>query len=158
MVQARKDKNAKEEYTTFMLVNRILAVNFLSTYSNTTTLVNAVFDLISLPEATFNETISGIRDEVNAVIKEEGGWSQRIAYKLPLTDSFLRESMRSNPIGETGLERIVTGENGYTFSNGLHIPKGATVSAPLYGIHHDEDVYRALRPQTMAKEGFRRQH
>lgn len=50
--------------------------------------------------------------------------------------------MRLSLIGETGLEHIITGENGYTFSNELHVPKGPTVAAPLRGIQDDEDVYQ----------------
>jgi len=30
---------------------------------------------------------------------------------------------------------------GITLSDGLRVPNGATITAPLWSIHHDEDVY-----------------
>jgi cytochrome P450 len=32
--------------------------------------------------------------------------------------------------------------NGFTFSDGTHLPVGTTVGAPLYAIHHDECFYQ----------------
>ncbi|KAM0815761.1 putative Ent-kaurene oxidase [Seiridium cardinale] len=58
---ARKDPNSSLEYTPIMLVNRILAFNFLQSYSNTLTLTNSVYDLISLPEDLFNQTVTDLR-------------------------------------------------------------------------------------------------
>ncbi|KAM0815762.1 putative Ent-kaurene oxidase [Seiridium cardinale] len=56
-------------------------------------------------------------------------------------DSFIRESLRANPIGEVGLERTIMSKDGFTFSNGLHVPKGATLAAPMKAIQHDAKNY-----------------
>ncbi|PCH08545.1 Hypothetical protein PENO1_006100 [Penicillium occitanis (nom. inval.)] len=61
---ARKDPNANLEYTTMMIVSRILEFNFLQSYSNTLTTTNAVYDLISLPEEEFDRTITDTRTEL----------------------------------------------------------------------------------------------
>ncbi|KAK9778219.1 putative Ent-kaurene oxidase [Seiridium cardinale] len=108
---ARKDPNSSLEYTPIMLVNRILAFNFLQSYSNTLTLTNSVYDLISLPEDLFNQTVTDLRN------------------------------LRTNPIGEVGLERTIMSKDGFTFSNGLHVPKGATLAAPMKAIQHDAKNY-----------------
>lgn len=52
-------------------------------------------------------------------------------------DSFIRESLRANPIGEAGLERTITSKDGFTFSNGLHVPRGVVLAAPLKAIQQD---------------------
>jgi cytochrome P450 len=128
---ARKDRNQKVEYDPMMLVNRILAFNFLQSYSNTLTMTNAVYDLISLPEGLFEETVADLRAEITESLKHHEWGSQEFADSLDLMDSFIRESLRANPIGEVGLERTIVSKDGFTFSNGLYVPKGATLCAPF---------------------------
>ncbi|KAK9414898.1 putative Ent-kaurene oxidase [Seiridium unicorne] len=142
MKVARKDPNASLEYTPMMLVNRILAFNFLQSYSNTLTLTNSVYDLISLPEDLFSETVADLRKEISTQLKSSTEpWSHEFVEKLEVLDSFIRESLRANPIGEVGLERTIMSKDGFTFSNGLHVPKGATLAAPLKAIQHDSKNY-----------------
>ncbi|KAK6070097.1 cytochrome P450 [Seiridium cupressi] len=69
MKVARKDPNASLEYTPMMLVNRILTFNFLQSYSNTLTLTNSVYDLISLPEDLFSVTVADLRKEISTQLK-----------------------------------------------------------------------------------------
>lgn len=141
MTTARKNRKANSEYTKDMLINRVLAFNFLSAYTNSISLANAILDLASLPEPLFSETIEGMRDEIHSALEAEGGWTSNIASKLHLMDSFIHESLRFSPIGETGLERVITKKGGYTFSNGVHVAEGATLAAPIRGIQHDPDIY-----------------
>lgn len=141
MKAARKDPNARLEYTTIMLVNRVLAFNFLQSYSNTLTLTNQVYDLISLPKGTFEETIAAMRKEISEALETKEGWTHEFVNNLPVMDSFLRESLRDNPIGEVGLERTIIKKDGFTFSNGLHVPYGTTLASPLKAIQHDAKNY-----------------
>lgn len=124
-----------------MLVNRVLAFNFLQSYSNTLTLTNSVYDLISLPPGLFEETVADLRNEVTTELEKSNGWTHEFVNKLDIMDSFIRESLRANPIGEVGLERTIVAKDGFTFSNGLHVPKGATLAAPLKAIQHDSKHY-----------------
>jgi cytochrome P450 len=124
-----------------MLVNRVLAFNFLQSYSNTHTLTNVVYDLISLPQDLFDETVADMRNEIISELEKSEGWTHEFVNKLDIMDSFIRESLRSNPIGEVGLERTIISEDGFTFSNGLHVPPGATLAAPLKAIQHDSKHY-----------------
>ena len=141
MKVAHKDPNARVEYTPLMLVNRILAFNFLQSYSNTLTLTNSVYDLISLPPDLFEETVNDLRTEVATELKKNDGWTHEFVNRLEVMDSFIRESLRANPIGEVGLERTIVSKEGFTFSNGLHVPQGATLAAPIKAIQHDSRNY-----------------
>ncbi|PNY27367.1 Ent-kaurene oxidase [Tolypocladium capitatum] len=138
---AQKDPNRALEYEPMMLVNRVLAFNFLQSYSNTLTLTNSVYDLISLPQDLFDETVADMRNEVNTQLQKQEPWTHDFVNSLEIMDSFIRESLRANPIGEVGLERTIMHEDGFTFSTGLHVPKGATLAAPLKVIQQDADNY-----------------
>uniref|UniRef100_A0A093V9E4 Ent-kaurene oxidase n=1 Tax=Talaromyces marneffei PM1 TaxID=1077442 RepID=A0A093V9E4_TALMA len=72
---ARKDSNSKLEYTPMMMVNRILAFNFLQSYSNTLTVTNAVYDLTSLPQAEFDRTVTDTRAELSWELRRPNAWS-----------------------------------------------------------------------------------
>ena len=104
-------------------------------------MTNAVYDLISLPQEEFDLTVSEIRAELTRELKKPDAWSHDFANRLVVMDSFIRESLRANPIGEVGLERTITAQDGFTFSNGLHIPRGAILAAPLKAIQHDPGNY-----------------
>lgn len=139
---AREDPNRNVEYTPMMLVNRVLTFNFLQSYSNTLTFTNAMYDLVGLPRAAFDETVADLRAEVAAALQATGGqYNAEFVGQLPFMDSFYRESLRANPVGDVGLERTIVSEGGFTFSNGLHVPKGATLAAPIRGIQTDPANY-----------------
>ncbi|KAK7746230.1 hypothetical protein SLS62_009446 [Diatrype stigma] len=141
MKVAKNDPNSHIEYTPMMLVNRVLTFNFLQSYSNTLTFSNAMYDLVGLPQGVFDETVADLREEVASALKEAGGYNADFVGKLDFMDSFYRESLRSNPVGDVGLERTIVSEGGFTFSNGLHVPKGATLAAPIRGIQTDQKYY-----------------
>lgn len=61
--------------------------------------------------------------------------------KMRKLDSFLKESQRVNGLGTTSLQRKVLKPEGYTFSDGTHVPCGVTISAASGGLHRDERVY-----------------
>ncbi|POR39588.1 Ent-kaurene oxidase [Tolypocladium paradoxum] len=74
-------------YKPMMLVNRILAFNFLQSYSNTLTLTNSVYDLISLPQDLFDETVADLRNEINTQLQKQEGWTHD--FKLALSHLLL---------------------------------------------------------------------
>lgn len=124
-----------------MLVNRILAFNFLQSYSNTLTLTNVIYDLVSLPQDLFDETVADLREEVARESAKPDAWTQDYVNRLDVMDSFIRESLRANPIGEVGLERTIMAKDGFTFSTGLHVPRGSTLAAPIKAIQQDPKNY-----------------
>ena len=131
-----------------------MGFNFLQTWTQALTLTNAIFDLISLPAELFDETISSMRHEISAGLHNTGGqWTRDMLESLEVCDSFLRESMRWNSIGEVGIERNVVAPDGFTFSNGLHVPFGATLAAPNRSIQRDPVRYpRGFDPKRALKD------
>ncbi|EGE81029.2 cytochrome P450 [Blastomyces dermatitidis ATCC 18188] len=141
IVAARREKHSYIEYDPMQIVSRLLAFNFLQSYSNTLIMTNCIYDLISLPKGVFEETVADLCEEINRELAKGDPWSYDYIKRLDVMDSFIRKSLRANPIGEVGLERTIMSKEGFTFSNGLHVPQGTTLAAPLKAIQRDKDNY-----------------
>jgi hypothetical protein len=108
---------------------------------------------------------------VETIIRGEG-WTKAAVMKMRKLDSFLKESMRLNPLGfgtqptpfllnpstlaitnlgTVSTTRDVIVPNGYTFRNGVTLPQGSVVATTLYPIHMDETIY----PKPNEFDGFR---
>jgi cytochrome P450 len=69
--------------------------------------------------------------------------------KMRKLDSFLKESMRMHPIGQsnpvvnflTSVGSARQAMKPYTFSNGTTIPKGVLMASPMTAILKDESIY-----------------
>lgn len=141
ILAAKRDKNSATEYDPMVIVARMMVLNFVQSYTNLVTMTNLVYDLVSLPEGDFEEMVSDLRTEIKTEMSKGDAFSHNFFQRLRLMDSLIRESIRYNPIGETGLERIVGKEGGFTFSNGTHVPKGALLAAPIKAYQRDEAIY-----------------
>jgi cytochrome P450 len=134
-------KDGGSEYDAFTMVARMMVLNFVQSYTNLVTMTNLVYDLVSLPEGQFEEVIADLRAEIKTEMAKGDGYTHEFFQRLNLMDSFIRESIRYNPIGETGLERVVGKKGGFTFSNGIHVPEGALLAAPIKVYQRDERAY-----------------
>lgn len=141
IVAAQRDKNRATEYEPIIIVARMMVLNFVQSYTNLVTMTNLIYDLVSLPEGDFEEMIGDLRAEIETEMAKGDAFSHEFFQRLNLMDSLIRESIRYNPIGETGLERIVGKKGGFTFSNGTHIPQGAMLAAPIKAYQRDEAAY-----------------
>lgn len=141
IIAAKKDNNAATEYDPLVIVARMMVLNFVQSYTNLVTMTNLVYDLISLREGDFESMVADLRAEIKTEMDKGDGYSHEFFQRLDLMDSLIRESIRYNPIGETGLERIVGKKGGFTFSNGIHVPQGALLAAPIKGYQRDETAY-----------------
>lgn len=141
ILAAKRDSNAAAEYDPLVIVARMMVLNFVQSYTNLVTMTNLVYDLISLPEGDFETMVADLRAEIDTEMSKGDGFSHNFFQRLNLMDSFIRESIRYNPIGETGLERIVGKKGGFTFSNGTHVPQGALLAAPIKVYQRDETAY-----------------
>ena len=112
------------------------------------------------------EYIEPLRQEVEAAVAEEG-WTKAGLDKMYKIDSFLRETQRLDGLGIgpvyslrlpsqllmpallVVLVRLAL--RPFTFSNGITVPAGAVVAAPLSAIHTDGKVY----PSSGEFDGFR---
>lgn len=141
IIAAKKDENSAIEFDPLVIVARMMVLNFVQSYTNLVTMTNLIYDLISLPEDEFETLVADLRAEITREMAQGDGFSHNFFQRLDLMDSFIRESIRYNPIGETGLERIVGKKGGFTFSNGAHVPQGALLAAPIKVYQRDETAY-----------------
>ncbi|KAI0410100.1 cytochrome P450 [Xylaria palmicola] len=85
-----------------------------------------------------------VRKECQAAIRRELGQSMPLDYKrleqLPLLDSFIKETVRLNPLDKLAIRRKAL--ESYTFSDGsISVPAGATVCTSAYDQMHNPEVY-----------------
>ena len=141
-----------------------MSLTFTAIHTTTTTVCQAVFDLVARPEY-----IQPLRDEIEQVMKEDGRdiasdgsfkFKKQSLPKLRKLDSFLKESQRLSPIGLISLTRITTAP--LTLSTGHTIPKGVQVAFPAYTISLDPnstDVSSSHNPKSYSPphefDGFR---
>ena len=121
------------------------------------------YHLLSNPEY-----IELLRHDVETAVAEEG-WTKAGLDKMPKIDSFFRESQRINGTGVGPLAYFCSNLNyrcanhlcpvglgrlplrPFTFSNGVTVPAGTLVAAPLIAIHTDGENY----PNPDKFDGFR---
>ncbi|KAF8252941.1 cytochrome P450 [Wilcoxina mikolae CBS 423.85] len=123
---------------------QLLFLNFAAIHTSSFSITNVIFDL-----AAHTEYQEPLRQEIESVITEYGGWSKQALTAMKKLDSVLRESQRMNGVV------LVTGQRkamvSHTFSDGTHVPKGTLVFAPAHSLHNDTDIYK--NPQEF--DGFR---
>ncbi|KAI0001032.1 cytochrome P450 [Russula vinacea] len=115
------------------LARRMLAINFAAIHTTSLTFTQALYRLLDNPEC-----IEPLRQEVEAAVAEEG-WTKAGLDKMHKIDSFLRETQRLEGLGIIALGRLAM--RPFTFSNGITVPAGTVVAAPLSAIHTDGEIY-----------------
>lgn len=83
---------SEQERDTVNLATRYVYAVIGSLFTVSAALVDCVYDLVAYPEH-----IAPLREEVERVLKEDGGWQKGTPAKLELMDSFMKESQRVNP-------------------------------------------------------------
>ncbi|KAJ7103682.1 cytochrome P450 [Mycena crocata] len=116
---------------------RLLTTNMAAIHTSSNALTAALFDLTTYPEH-----ILPMREEAERVIRAEG-WTKNALGSMHKIDSFLRESQRLTGIGPLGLMRKVVGKEGFTFSDGTHIPRGSFLGASGRAVQIDAANYDA---------------
>ncbi|KAH9004862.1 cytochrome P450 [Lactarius hengduanensis] len=108
------------------VARRMLGVNFAAIHATSSTMTQVLYRLLANPEY------------VEAVVAEYG-WTTDGMDKLHKIDSFVRETQRLDGLGIVVLVRKAL--RPFTFSNGITVPAGTYVAAPVGAIHTDEEVY-----------------
>ncbi|KAF8270427.1 cytochrome P450 [Lactarius quietus] len=106
-------------------------------------ITGVLYHLLSNPEY-----IEPLRLDVETAVAEEG-WTKAGMDKMLKIDSFLRESQRINTLSILGMSRLAL--RPFTFSNGVTVPAGTLISAPVNAIHADGEIY----PNPEEFDGFR---
>lgn len=118
-----------------------LALAAIHTTSNM--LTNVLYDLTA-----YSEHIQPLRDEIKAVLEEDGGLKKTSLVKMKLLDSVMKETQRMNPAGMTSINRVAIKD--VPLSDGTVIPKGAGVVVSGH-IMRDDSVY----PDAQRYDGYR---
>ncbi|KAM6489258.1 Cytochrome P450 [Amanita muscaria] len=143
MISWALDVTMDRPRSTEALVRAVLATNSAAIHTTTVSFTFILYELATRPEY-----IQPLRDEVEAVIKEEG-WSKGSVRKLWKVDSFMKECMRVSNAGPVTMIRKVMKD--FTFSDGTTVPAGGMIVVPFDPVHTDADHY--TDPKTF--DGFR---
>ena len=125
------------------LVRRTLVLTLASSHTTSMAACQALFELCLRPEYT-----KPLRDEVQSVLAEDGGWRKTTLTKLKKLDSFMKESQRFHPPSRrtlyvilienailTNVARLVGFKRNIlqelTLPNGQVLPRGAHTLLPI---------------------------
>ncbi|KAE9372172.1 cytochrome P450 [Stipitochalara longipes BDJ] len=93
-------------------------------------------DFVLLELCSRPEYIELLREEIGDYAELDSA----LLEKLPLLDSFIKETVRSSPLDSMGVRRKAL--KPFTFlSTGLQVPTGSIVCVPAYAMMHDEISY-----------------
>ncbi|KAJ6459758.1 cytochrome P450 [Mycena vulgaris] len=116
------------------LTSRILFLGFGSIHSTSGAFGSALYHLCAYPEY-----IAPLREEIEQVVEQEG-WTKI---------GFLKEASRM--VGQSTYHVTRKVLKDFTFSNGITVPAGASVSVATHHMHNDERFY----PEPEVFKGFR---
>ncbi|RYP58390.1 hypothetical protein DL770_010437 [Monosporascus sp. CRB-9-2] len=85
-------------------------------------------DLVGLPKDVFDETVADLRTEISSALREAGGYNADFVSKLDFMDSFYRESLRANPVGDTDTKYYPGGFNPRRALEGPACPKATNLT------------------------------
>ena len=119
-----KDRDAER------LAHVELGLALASVHTTLTRIVSVLYDLIN-----DLELLDELRAEISDISSNDSEWSPSAYSQLQKMDSVLRESQRVNPVSILGVRRVFF--QAHTFSNGLHVLKGAYACLPTYAIDND---------------------
>ncbi|KAJ5564247.1 hypothetical protein N7513_000489 [Penicillium frequentans] len=120
-----------------------VALSLAAIHTTSNLLTNIMYDLAAYPEY-----FQPLRDEITAVIAEDGELKKTSLLKLKLMDSVMKESQRTHPISMTSLNRLAL--EAIPLSDGTIIPKGAMIAVSAH-INQDETIY----PSPEKYDGYR---
>ncbi|KAL8882447.1 MAG: hypothetical protein Q9198_000561 [Flavoplaca austrocitrina] len=144
LLQWMMDAANEDEGQPHKLAHRQLLLTLAAIHTSTMAATHVMFDLCAQPEY-----FEPLREEVEAAIKEDGGWKKATLNKMQKLDSFLKESQRVTPPSLLALNRIVL--EPVTLSDGFHLPRGTRFSMSCAEILHDSTV----TPNPQVFDGFR---
>ncbi|KAF6747803.1 cytochrome P450 [Ephemerocybe angulata] len=125
------------------ITSRVMLVNFAAIHT-----ISLVLTSVMLELAARREYHEALREEIEEMISTYG-WSKESTSRMLKLDSFLKESIRVSGMANFGSPRKAMKD--FTFSNGITIPAGYTVTIAASGIHADPEIYE----DPMDFKGFR---
>lgn len=135
-----RDNLEAEESSPRFVADRMATVNFAAIHTSTFSIVNALADIVSLPDP--KSLLETIKDEMEDILKADGGeWTKTSVQRMVKADSTLRESMRYSSFMTVAIQRKVIAKGGITTPTGIHIKEGNKVGISGWSRHRDAGVY-----------------
>lgn len=141
-INLAKAEGRTDELDPHRIAQRIMPINFGSIHTTVLTGLSTFLDILS--NDIEQNILESIREEIVEVKKgePEGFWTKAGLAKLHRLDSAIRESMRISGFSQTLVARKVVAPEGLTDPvTGRHFAYGTTLSCPVWGTHHDKEVY-----------------
>ncbi|KAG5977226.1 hypothetical protein E4U56_000191 [Claviceps arundinis] len=126
------------------VVHVMISVIFAALHTSSQLVAHTLFELATRPDY-----IGALREEVEQCFEQHGQGTKASMDSMYKIDSFIKETQRFTPLDAASLARVAL--KGFTFSNGLHIPKGGVIFTPNSPIFEDERFY----PNSKTFDGFR---
>ncbi|KAK4169799.1 putative cytochrome P450 E-class, group IV [Cladorrhinum sp. PSN259] len=122
-------------YTTAELARLQLGLSFAAIHTTTLTSTNVFYNLAAYPQY-----IPILRDEIKSALAEHNGVFSSLAMQnMKRLDSFMKESLRVDPLGSASFTRKVT--KTFTLSSGQVIPEGVQIEVPAEAISRDPEIF-----------------
>ena len=122
-----------------------LAISFAAIHTTTMTATNVFYNL-----AARREYVGPLREEIQQTLDASGGvWTTQALTSLRKLDSFIRETMRLDPVFFNAFRRKVL--RPFELSDGTYIPKDTMIEVPYYAITRDPSIF----PDPDTFNGFR---
>ncbi|KJK94937.1 hypothetical protein H633G_01163 [Metarhizium anisopliae BRIP 53284] len=133
-----------EEYDDWHITDMMTNTIFAALHTSSQLVVHTIFELSTRPEYA-----DPLREEIKQCFELHGEGTKKALDSMYKVDSFIKETQRMNPLDASALARLALRD--YTFSNGLHIPKGSAIFTPNAPLFQDERFY----PDPQRFDGFR---
>ncbi|TWU72713.1 hypothetical protein ED733_004270 [Metarhizium rileyi] len=120
------------------IVDQELFLTLASIHTTAGMLQSILFDWVAHPE--YHAAITAEIDEALAELEVSGGrWTLQQIARMRKLDSFMKESIRMNPLG------FITGQRyafkSHRFKDGFVVPAGTIFHFPADAVHHDPNIY-----------------
>ncbi|POR31667.1 Cytochrome P450 monooxygenase [Tolypocladium paradoxum] len=108
---------------------------FAALHTSSQLVAHTIFELATRPDY-----VAPLREEIRQCFALHGHGTKFAIDDMHKMDSFIKETQRCNPLDASALARLVL--KPYTFSNGLHVPKGSFIFTPNSPLFEDEQFYK----------------
>ncbi|KAI0673746.1 cytochrome P450 [Trametes maxima] len=133
MLQWIMDVALTRDESDLSIAKRIMLLNFAAIHTSSTSASLALHRLAEHPEC-----IAPLREEIEAIVREEG-WTKAAIGKMWKLDSLLREFQRHDGLGLVSMVRKAMKD--VTLPDGTIVPRGTMVLAASCGTHYDSGLY-----------------
>nr|BAM84048.1 cytochrome P450 monooxygenase [Tolypocladium album] len=128
------DEHSADGWEDWHIADMMTNTVFAALHTSSQLVTHTLFELATRPEY-----VVPLREEIRQCFALYGNGTKAAIDAMHKMDSFIKETQRCNPLDASALARLVL--KPYTFSNGLHVPKGSFIFTPNSPLFEDEQFY-----------------